>query len=34
RAVAELAGDEAGGDGEPAEVRRLRPRRGPNPAGG
>jgi serine O-acetyltransferase len=34
RAVAELAGDEAAPDGGAAEVRRLRPRRGPNPAGG
>src|SRR5215217_8242340 len=35
RAVAELPGRETGaGGGMPAEVRRLHPRRGPNPAGG
>jgi len=35
RAVAELPGRETGaGGGMPAEVRRLYPRRGPNPAGG
>jgi serine O-acetyltransferase len=40
RAVAELPtgesgeGEGGGGDDPPAEVRRLRPRRGPNPAGG
>src|ERR687890_314498 len=35
RKVAELDGREEGGEGEPpAEVRRLYPRRGPNPAGG